>query len=158
MIKISRLTDYAIVILSQMVRDDQPVFSASELAEKSRLPLPTTSKILKKLTKNNIVVAQRGAMGGYKLQFSAQRLSVAAIIEAMDGPIAVTDCANHPVIEVCRIESICPMRTNWNRVNRVLRKALEEVSLADMLNGDMARVDGTMTSQTASAEKRLQRA
>jgi hypothetical protein len=136
MIKISRLTDYAIVILYQMVREDRPVFCASDLATKTGLPLPTTSKILKKLSKKGIVSAQRGAMGGYKMEQSAPSVSVATIIEAMEGPIAITDCSDTDMErDTCRIESICPMRANWNRVNRVVRAALEEISLADMVAG-----------------------
>ncbi len=134
MIKISRLTDYAIVLLSQMVAGSKSVFSASDLAERSSLPLPTTSKILKKLAKNGIVSALRGAAGGYRLERPAGAISIAAIIEAMDGPISITDCADPaPKRETCRIKSICPMSANWGSVNRVVRAALEEVSLTDML-------------------------
>ena len=134
MIRLSRLTDYAIVLLSQMIGDGKRVYAASELAERTGLPLPTTSKILKQLTKAGVVLAQRGATGGYRLARSATDISVAAIIESMDGPIAITDCSDMTnTEECCRIENICPMRANWNRVNQTIRTALDGVSLADML-------------------------
>lgn len=131
MIKLSRLTDYAVTLLTQMVSEDQGVWSASDLAEKTHLSLPTTSKILKKLTKSGIISAQRGASGGYHLNMSAAAITVASIIEAMDGPIALTDCAeggDHS----CKVERTCPMSGNWDKINRAVKRALEEVSLASM--------------------------
>lgn len=93
MIRLSRLTDYAVTLLTQMVSEGKGLWAASDLAEKAGVPLPTVSKILKQLSKGGIVVAQRGATGGYHLVRPATDISIAAIIEAMDGPIALTDCA-----------------------------------------------------------------
>ena len=132
MIRLSRLTDYAIVLLSQMVGEGG-VAAASDLAARTNLPLPTTAKILKQLTRAGVVSAQRGAAGGYRLAHPAEGISVAAIIEAMDGPIAITNCADAGD-HACQIETVCPMRTNWNRVNQTIRAALQGVSLVDMLN------------------------
>lgn len=131
MIKLSRLTDYAVTLLTQMVSKDQAVWAASDLAEKTHLSLPTTSKILKQLTKSGILGAQRGASGGYRLNKAPASISIATIVEAMDGPIALTNCAeggDHS----CRVENTCPMNGNWNKINRAVRRALDEVSLADM--------------------------
>jgi FeS assembly SUF system regulator len=131
MIKLSRMTDYAVSLLTQMVNDGDTVFSASDLAEKTGLSLPTVSKILKHLTKSEIVAASRGAAGGYRLTRPAPAISVASIIEAMDGPIAITDCADNGETD-CKIEPLCPMSGNWNKVNQAIRQALENVSLAEM--------------------------
>lgn len=131
MIKLSRLTDYAVTLLTQMVNEGQALWSASDLAEKTGLSCATTSKILKQLAKNGIIAAQRGAMGGYHLSRTASTISVANIIEAMDGPIALTDCAEGGE-QNCRVEKLCPMSGNWDRINRAVKNALEEVSLADM--------------------------
>jgi FeS assembly SUF system regulator len=131
MIKLSRLTDYAVTLLTQMISEGKEVWSASDLAEKTALSVPTTSKILKQLTKSGIISAQRGATGGYHLNRKASSISIAAVVEAMDGPIALTDCAeggDHS----CRVEQTCPMSGNWDKINRAVRRALEEVSLADM--------------------------
>lgn len=131
MIRLSRLTDYAFALLTQMVRESKSVWAASDLAERTGLPLPTVAKIMKRLTKSGIITARRGALGGYSLAKTAHTLSIAAIIEAIDGPIAITDCTeggNHS----CRVEPICPMSAGWNMVNRAIRQAMEGVSLADM--------------------------
>lgn len=132
MIRLSRLTDYAVTLLTQMVSEGKDVWAATDLAEKSGVPLPTVSKILKQLSKTSIVQARRGASGGYALARPAEDISIAAIIEAMDGPIALTDCAEGGDQD-CRIQKICPMSGNWNKVNTAVRAALETVSLADMM-------------------------
>jgi FeS assembly SUF system regulator len=133
MIRLSRLTDYAVALLSQMGKEaNKELWAASDLAEISGLPMPTVSKVLKLLSKSDLVCAQRGATGGYKLARSTSHISVAEIIEAMDGPIAITDCAEGSSHSGCNIENICPMSDGWNKVNRAVRQALDRVSLAEM--------------------------
>jgi FeS assembly SUF system regulator len=114
-----------------MVSEGNTCWSASELCEKSGVPLPTVSKVLKQLSKGGVITAQRGASGGYTLAQSANKISIAAIIEAMDGPIALTDCAEGGDQD-CRIQHVCPMSGNWNKINSAVKAALETVSLADM--------------------------
>lgn len=147
MIKLGRLTDYAIVLLSQMAMEGKGVHAASDLAEKTSLPLPTTAKILKKLTKAGVLNAQRGVTGGYSLAREAAHISIATVVEAMDGPIAITDCTStRSEDDCCRIKNICPMRTNWHQVNRAIQTALQNVSLAEMLNPHSFRFDETELS------------
>lgn len=131
MIKLNRLTDYAVTLLTQIVGRKDGVWAASDLAEKTGLPLPTVSKVLKQLTRAGILQAQRGPAGGYHLARPPGSISVASIVEAMDGPIAITKCADGGAHD-CGIERICPMSGNWNRVNLAVKRALENVSLADM--------------------------
>ena len=131
MIRLSRLTDYAVTLLTQMVSEEKGVWAASDLADRTALAAPTVAKILKLLAKAGIVTAQRGATGGYHLAHQASLISIASIVEAMDGPIALTDCAEGGEHN-CSVEKICPMSGNWDRINRAIRKALDEVSLADM--------------------------
>ncbi len=131
MIKLSRLTDYAVTLLTRMVNEDGAIWTAPDLAERSGLPLPTTSKILKHLAKAGIVETRRGAAGGYRLTRTASAVSIAAIIEAMDGPIALTECSDGGEHH-CGVEAICPMNGHWNKVSHAVRQALEAVSLADM--------------------------
>src|SRR4029077_20314694 len=109
-----------VTLLTQMVSEEKVVWAASDLAEKTSLPLPTVSKILKHLAKSDIITAQRGAAGGYKLAQPAAGITIAAIVEAMDGPIAITDCAEGGDQD-CRIQTICPMSGNWNKVNYAIR-------------------------------------
>jgi FeS assembly SUF system regulator len=108
------------------------LWAASDLALTSGLPLPTVAKILKLLAKKDLISAQRGATGGYKLTRATGSISIAEIIEAMDGPIAITDCAEGSHHSGCNIENICPMSDGWNKVNLAVRNALQNVSLAEM--------------------------
>ena len=132
MLRLSRLTDYAVTLLTQMVSGEERLWAASDLAGKTGLPLPTVSKILKQLAKAHLIGAQRGAAGGYRLAHPATAISVAAIIEAMDGPIALTECSDGGD-HACGVEPICPMNGPWTKVSRAVRAALETVSLADMV-------------------------
>jgi FeS assembly SUF system regulator len=137
MIRLSRMTDYAVTLLTQMVSEGKTttvagkVWSASDLAERTGLPAPTVSKILKKLAKSEIITAQRGAAGGYSLALGACSISIASIIEAMDGPIAITDCSESGD-HSCKVERTCPMSGNWNKVNQAIRATLQGLSLRDM--------------------------
>ncbi len=131
MIKLSRLTDHAVTLLTQMVSGTNEVWAAPDLAEKTGFPLPTVSKVLKLLAKAKIIEATRGASGGYRLHASAAAISIAAIIEAVDGPIALTECADGGT-HTCNIEKICSMSGKWNKVNFAVRHVLETISLADM--------------------------
>jgi len=131
MIRLSRLTDYAVTLLTHMVSKEENVWAASDLAEKTGFPSPTVSKVLKQLTKSQITTATRGASGGYRLSRPASAISIASIIEAMDGPIAITDCAEGSVRN-CNVEAVCSMSGHWDMVNQVIRRALEDVTLAEM--------------------------
>ena len=139
MIRLSRLTDYAIALLSHMGKEREGViWAASELAENSGLPMPTAAKVLKLLAKGGLISAQRGATGGYKLTRCISEISIAEIIEIMDGPIAITNCAHGSTQENCKIKSFCPMSNGWNKVNDAIRLALESVSLAEMFDSSSA--------------------
>lgn len=133
MIRLNRLTDYAIVVLSTMSRSVGRVHAAPALAEQTGVPLPTVAKILKALGQAGVVSSHRGAAGGFSLDRPADAISVAAIIQALEGPIALTACVDGSDSS-CGVESLCPMRGNWNRVNTAIREALEGVTLADMID------------------------
>ena len=131
MIRLNRLTDYAIVVLTQMGRDHAGVRTAPQLAHETGVPLPTVAKLLKTLAADGIIASHRGAAGGYSLSRAPEAISVARIITALEGPIALTACVegsgNH-----CDVESLCPMRGNWEKVNGAIRRALEDLTLAEM--------------------------
>ena len=133
MIRLSRLTDYAVALLSQMGRSEPDhLWAASSLSEISDLPMPTVAKVLKLLAKSGVIKATRGAAGGYKLTRSIAQISIADIIEAMDGPISITDCARGRDQSDCSVQDICPVSDGWHRVNNIVRKALADVSLAEI--------------------------
>ena len=132
MFRLNRLTDYAVVVLSQMAQRRQETRSAQQISEDTGVPLPTVSKLLNLLGRAKLVTSQRGASGGYSLNADPEAISVAEIIQAMEGPIALTACVDGAV-DSCDAESFCPMRGNWNKVNGAIREALTAVSLADMM-------------------------
>ncbi len=131
MLRISKLTDYATVILSHMARDYSSVHAAVEVTHATGIALPTVSKILKILSKAGLVVSTRGAKGGYQLAKLPEKISVASVICALEGPIALTECGiTH---ENCEQASNCGIRGNWDVINRAMQTALESVSLTDMI-------------------------
>jgi len=133
MLRLNRMTDYAIVVLGQMAQDCGRVRTAAALAEASGVPVPTVSKRLKQLSASTLVSAHRGAKGGYSLDRPAAAVTVTEIVQALEGPIALTACVDGAE-DSCDVEHSCPMRGNWNRVNRAIRAALDQVTLADMLD------------------------
>ena len=133
MFRLNRLTDYAVVVMSQMSLRGEELRSAQQISDDTAVPLPTVSKLLNLLGRAGLVTAQRGAAGGYTLSRSPEQISVAQIIQALEGPIALTACVDGAA-ESCDVESLCPMRGNWNKVNAAIQDALTSVSLADMTN------------------------
>jgi FeS assembly SUF system regulator len=130
-IRLSRLADYGIVILTHMARAPERQQAASEIAAQTHLPLPMASKILKGLVHAGLLVSYRGAKGGYGLARSARDISVADVIVALEGPIALTACIEHGPGE-CDIEALCPARANWRRINDAIREALEGITVMEM--------------------------
>ena len=130
MLRISKMTDYAIMVMVELHASRGEVLSAHALAECSHLELPTVSKVLKLLVNTGLVDSYRGANGGYSLKRNAQDISVAEIIAAIEGPIAMTECSVEEGL--CAQESICSLRGNWQRISVAVAKAMEGVSLAEM--------------------------
>ena len=134
MLRISRLTDYATVILASLAEQPDRVQTATALAEQTRIAAPTVSKLLKQLQRAGLVVSTRGLHGGYQLSRPATQISAAAILDALEGPIALTDCAaghGH-----CEIEESCRVGRVWQRLNLAVRRSLYEISLAQLAGID----------------------
>lgn len=131
MIRISKITDYGLVLLSQMARTGEKVWTAKDLSQSTQIPLPTVGKVLKLLSKNAVLMSTRGSQGGYKLATQPDKVSLARLIKILEGYTALTDCSetgNHN----CTIEGLCMNKTNWQKINQALFDALEDLSLADM--------------------------
>lgn len=133
MLKLNRLTDYAVVVLSRLSKQVGMVQTANEISDGTGLPMPTVSKILKLMAGSSLIESHRGVNGGYSLSRGADSVRVSEIIEALEGPIALTACVDGTT-DQCTIEGSCPMRGNWNTVNDAIRKALSGVTLADLLD------------------------
>ena len=139
MIKLSRLTDYAVVILAAMAgQQGQPV-SASVLSGITSLPEPTVSKILKLLAKAGIIYSIRGVNGGYALNVQPDNIMVSHIITAIEGPIALTGCVDGGQSD-CAIKETCPLCGRWNVVNAAIKTALDALTLTEMLPSDKGGV------------------
>jgi FeS assembly SUF system regulator len=106
--------------------------SASHISGRTGVPEPTVAKILKVLSKGNLVVSERGANGGYKLVKSADDISIAEIITTMEGPISIVACVDDHE-ENCNMSGTCPSKGKWDRVNEAIKSALDDVKLKDMM-------------------------
>ncbi|MGE8548356.1 SUF system Fe-S cluster assembly regulator [Alcaligenes sp. WGS1538] len=132
MLRISKIIDYGTLVLTHMAGEPDRVFSASDLAAILGLGQPTVSKVLKLLGQHELVISSRGARGGYVLGRPAKQISVAQIIDALEEqPFGLTECVASP--GACSVESDCHIRSNWQRINDIVRRTLEEVSVADMI-------------------------
>jgi FeS assembly SUF system regulator len=132
MLKISRLADYAVVIMTGLSRQGAAHLSACDIAKEVGLPEPTVSKILKLLARAGLLESLRGARGGYGLVKTARDTTMADIIAAVDGPIALTACTEKGSGD-CTLRGHCAMHGRWNPLNRAILTALEGVTLADMM-------------------------
>lgn len=128
MLRVSRLTDYATLVMSCLAAQPDAVSSAAQLAEAARLEVPTVSKLLKLLGHAGLVESFRGASGGYRLARAPAAISVAEVVEAVEGPIGMTDCGSGS----CEREPYCGVRVNWQRINTAITDALRSVSIAEM--------------------------
>ena len=130
-IRLSKLADYGIVIATHLARHPERQQTAGDVATATAVPAAMTSKVLKLLTRADLLVSHRGALGGYSLARPPASVSVAEVVEALDGPIAITSCTE-PTPGDCSILSLCPARANWTRINDAIRVSLSEVTLAEM--------------------------
>lgn len=132
MFRLSKTTDYGIVLMAQLASaPDRSPLNARELAASADLPAPMVSKILKALAREGLLVSQRGSKGGYQLARLPEELSVSEMIRVLEGPVALTDCAIGPTL--CSHETLCAVREPWQVINRVVERALSDVTLADLV-------------------------
>ncbi|MEX1081973.1 MAG: SUF system Fe-S cluster assembly regulator [Halofilum sp. (in: g-proteobacteria)] len=130
MLRVSKLTDYATVVLAQMARAPAQVHTAPELAGRTHLARPTVSKLLKQLARGGLLTSYRGAHGGYLLALAPEQITAARIIDTVEGPVAMTECGLEG--HQCELERVCQVGPQWQQINRAVRAALEGVTLADL--------------------------
>jgi FeS assembly SUF system regulator len=131
MLRISKLTDYGIVLLARFAGAAEGAqLSAREMAETTTLPLPVVSKMLKELASAGLLESLRGAKGGYRLLRAPDAITVAEIVHALEGPIALMECTVGP--GHCDQETRCQVQEPWHRINRAVNDALARVTLADL--------------------------
>lgn len=135
MLRISKLTDYATVLLAQLGDGDGKPRTAIALAASTHIGLPTVSKVMKELQRAGLVVSTRGAHGGYALGRSPGTIRAADIIDAVEGSVGLTECSTHP--GQCDLEPDCRVGRSWQRVHRAIRQTLEGITLADLMVKDL---------------------
>jgi FeS assembly SUF system regulator len=131
MLRISKLTDYGTVVLAHLVDLENDVTSAADVAATTGIAPPTVRKLLKALGRADLVTATRGSHGGYRLARDASKISAADVIDALEGPVSITECSSST--SLCDFESNCAVGGAWQRINVAIRCALTDVSLADLL-------------------------
>src|SRR5947207_15029651 len=160
MIRLGKLTDYGLVLMSEMARQPQAeLHTARDLAEQCSLPLPTVSKLLKTLLQSGLLASHRGSKGGYNLARESHLISVAEIISALEGPLALTECSMD-VAGLCDLESSCQIKDNQKLINSVVRGALQNVTLADLIRPMRLTAvrdkQGTLVPMTSLISGRMQ--
>lgn len=130
MLRISKLTDYATVVLGSLAVAPQTQRTAAELAAATQVAAPTVSKLLKQLQRAQLVSSARGLKGGYRLARPASEITAAQILDALEGPLALTACAS--VHHQCDLEATCRVGSAWQRVSVAIRRSLEEVTLEEL--------------------------
>ncbi len=131
MLRITKLTDYAIVVLTHMAHGNDVPWTARETALQTGLPEPSVRKILKGLARSGVLLSERGTSGGYRLGRPAGLVTVADVIDAVEGPISITDCSGEAV-DPCEYSGSCAAEKNWTLINQRVRSALADITLLDM--------------------------
>jgi len=130
MLRISKLTDYATVILASLARETDQQRTAAEVARLCHIAAPTVSKLLKQLHRAGLVESTRGLHGGYRLSRPARQITAAAILDALEGPLALTECATGH--SQCDLQASCSVGGSWQRINQAIRQSLQEITLAEL--------------------------
>ena len=130
MLRISKLTDYGTVVLAHLAGASGAVCSAAEVSDTTGIAVPTVSKLLKSLARAGLVTSTRGTNGGYQLARPAHEISAASVIDALEGPVSITECSASD--SHCDYESICNVGNAWQRINVAIRRALEDIDLTDL--------------------------
>lgn len=132
MIKLSRMSDYAVVVLESLARNDISL-SASQIAATVNLPEPTVAKVLKQMATGNLVTSSRGVNGGYAIARPASEITIFDIVSVIEGRVSLTACVDGDH-EPCSLSGACKMNGRWEVVNTAVKNAFESITLADMMN------------------------
>jgi FeS assembly SUF system regulator len=151
-LRISKLTDYGTVVLAELAGNPGAVSSAADVASATGIGLPTVSKLLKRLARAELVTSTRGVNGGYRLAREPRDISAANVIDALEGPVSITECSASD--SQCDYEQVCNVGNAWQRVNVAIRHALDEVSLADLLRANSPTPRFTFAGMPITVEKK----
>ena len=133
LLRLNRMTDYAIVVLGALAHRRGEVLATAQLASLTGLAQPTVAKVAKHLQAGNLLTTRRGASGGYTLLGRPEDISLVTVIEVVEGPIAVNGCVDGAQ-DPCSVANCCFMSNQWNKVNSAIRSTLEDITLADLID------------------------
>lgn len=150
MIRLTNLADYAVVLATGLAARPEVLHTASELSESTGIPVPTVSKILGALSRGKVLASQRGLKGGFRLARPAKDITVCDIVEAVDGPVALTNCVGG--VTDCAIESTCMIKTCWHPINNAIRDALARVTLDEIVAHGMLAIAGGVATKDVRAK------
>jgi FeS assembly SUF system regulator len=132
-LKISKLTDYGTVILVHLASFERDrLCPATDVAAATHLALPTVQKVLKALAQSGLVKSARGVEGGYRLARSADQITAAEILDALEGPVAITECSEDD--SHCELEGDCKAGSAWQKISKAIRGAMDDIRLSDLRN------------------------
>ena len=129
--RIAKLTDYGVIIMAFMANAPTRLFQSREIAEQVAVAQPTVAKLLKKLTQSKLLISHRGANGGYHLAQPPEKITIADLISALEGPIAITECnMGH---DYCATAMLCTVKTPWLKINQIVTRALQSITLSELI-------------------------
>ena len=132
MLRITKMTDYAVLILANLALQENKLLTAKEIASETHISLPTTQKILKNLNRKNLFISKQGASGGYSLDPETKKLSVATLLEKLDGDLSITQCSSND--DQCEVEDFCNIGNAWQMINQRVQWALNDITLGDLIH------------------------
>lgn len=136
MIRISKLADYSVVIMGWLAQQERPA-TIEKISDTTQIPLATVRKLTRFLVQAELCRARKGPHGGYRIAHPAEQVSLLAVIEAVEGEMAVTECAHHGACE-CSLLSHCDVKLGWHVINRIIRNLLSGVSVADVMHENIS--------------------
>lgn len=152
MLRISKLTDYAVVLTTHLA-GRSGAYAVRDLSAVTGIPEPTARKVLKLLARAEVVASVRGARGGYRLARPPAEIAIVEVIGAIEGPVAVTECSTDETAGSCEYEGACDVQANWQRINAAIQSALEGISLADMARAPDALVPLALSGREAALRR-----
>ncbi len=139
MLRLSKMTDYGVLLMSELAKSADAVQRAPDLASTTHIPQTTVRKVMTALIQAEMVESIRGVNGGYRLQRAPESISVRELIQCLEGNIALTDCENS-VGKTCEQQDVCGTRKNWLKINHAMRDALQNITLHDMVNANFSPI------------------
>ena len=139
MLKVTRLADYAVIIVTSFKGVEKEIVSAQQIIKKTNLQQATVNKILAILVRKKILTTFRGTKGGYKLRKDLSNISIKDLIEAIEGPVALTDCLGENAND-CNLFNLCATKNTWGLVNNAIKETLDKIKIKDINNNERQRL------------------